>query len=378
MHWIYELKRFDGLQIKSLGFSGGISNPDVDGIMEVAFDPGEVIICEYGCLQRLQHRDFATFETLIVDCRYPCGFKGSRRPSVFDEKQLDQSTNASMVPADLVNESWWEILTNLTSKASLNRLLVENPLQTKSIETAPEKTEMQRVELLAFRAAFLLGAHLFTSSSSSVKKRILTWARRKTKDSLGQNDNKIKAVQTFLIDLVQPFRCPDSNGDNLLELVSHTTGKRFDVETRACRLSEFERREYDKSCLALRGALSFDISNFPSCKHLRGRSLNTISEALLRIRRQCVHTELSSLFTSAAMLSRLGAYNVSDSVEAAGNRMLCRKINDSPSQIDSQLASRILRGSAKCRELVCMLQNECDYNVKGDDALSGEFFESEK
>ena len=373
------MRRFEGLRIRSFGFSGGISSPISDDNQAVAFEPREVVICEYSSLHRLQHRDFATFETLVIDCRYPCGFQGSRRPSDFDGKVLEHSTNnTSIVPADLINESWWGHLIKLTAKSPLNRLLVENPLQASCFTTAPEKTEMQRVELVALRAAFLLGAQIFVSPSSSVKKRILTWARRKTKDSVEPTGNKIKAVQDFLIELVQPFYCPEKGGDNLLELVSHAAGKRFDIETRPCSLSQTERREYDKSCVALRGALSFDSSKFPSCKHLRDRSMKTISEALLRLRRQCVHTDLSSILMSAPMLSRLCAYDVLTSAGTADNRMICRKVNDSPSQTDTDLASRILKGSAKFRELVSMLRNECYYNVEGHETLLDEFLQPEK
>jgi len=382
MNWMHAIKRFEGLRIKPFGFSAGISSPFSGDRKENYFEDDDVVICEYSALKRLQQSDFSCFESLVLDCRYPRGFQGSRRHSVFDDTVIVPDNTAHAIktaPADLISEVWWEHLVNMSANHSLNRLVIENPKQATVFNTAVGLSEMQRVEVVALRFAFLLGAEIFASPTSSVKKRILTWARRRTKAMVDSPKNKIKAVQKFLMDLVHPFYCPERIFS--LELVSHDEWNRLDIKVRTCSLSHTERQEYEECCLAVRGALSLDIHKSPGCEDLQNESFKSISGALLRLRRQCVHTQLPEILMSPSMRSRLGSYTVLEQGDPAGfvcNHVLSRKIKDSASQTDSELAASILNGSAKCRELVSMLRNECDYSVGADEELLDGFLEAEK
>jgi len=371
MNWVHELNRFTNLRIRTFGFTGGISCPHHNNAIDTTFVAGDLLVSEYSFLRKIKQSEYNNFQTIIIDFRHPRGFQGSRWPSVSDSKAYADFDNLATVPNELTCESWWETLVEAAAKTSLNRVCIENPGQGTFFTSLVNKSEMQRVELVALRAAFILGAEVFASPSSSVKKRILTWARRRTKESVESPKNKIKAVEDFLVDLVRPFYFEAKVGGQL-ELTSLSTGKGLDPEVRPCILSSTERFEYEKCCWAVRGALSVTIATIPEGSDSRRETLGAIADALLHLRRQCIHSELSSLFATKPMNSRLGDYCIPFwhvPLSSTENRILGRKITDSPSQTDSELASRILDGSAKLRGLVAILKNECDFVIEGGDAL---------
>jgi hypothetical protein len=341
---------------------------DIKG--HVAFQSNEIVVCEYATLKRIAEADFSKFQTVVIDCRYPRGFLGSRWSSAAElepENQEDppeKPASRTNIPPELATGSWWESVVESAAKTSVKRLLIENPGPEMFLTCLLDKSEMQQVEISALRAAFVLGPGIFASSSSSVKKRILTWARRKTKDSIQSTQNKVKEVQKFLLNLVHPFCCKTTS-ENLLEEISHNLGRRFDSEVRACSLSPEERLEYERCCCALRGALSVHLNRAHESSQMKARTLSAVADALLHLRRQCVHFRMNSLLTSTALCTRLGSYPIPGKGRSSSlqvdSRILSRKLNDSSSQPDVDLASHILEGSAKFRELISLLQNECDY-----------------
>ena len=372
MKWVHELYRFKGLQIRYLGLSGGISSPFsvIEG--KVNFESNEIVVCEYSEFKGIAIEDFKHFETMLIDCRYPRGFLGSRLPSVetteSKSREEEPDTPSTAVPMELTKESWWESVTESVAKCSMKRLLVENSGPDMFTTCLVGKSQVQLLEIIALRAAFVMGPQIFASQNSSVKKRILTWARRKTKQLNQSGLNKLETVRNFLIESVRPFYC-EARSDGKLEEASHKAGKKLEYEVWLCDLSSEERSEYDKCCAALRGALSFHISTAEENSLVRERTFNAISDAFMRLRRQCVHSNMHSLFQTAEMRLRLASYPIPGAPTTSDSRIICRKVYDNPSQTDVHLACSILKGSAKLRELLSILRNDCGYDFEGEGLL---------
>lgn len=368
MKWVHELDRFKGLRICYLGLSGGISSPfsKIEG--RVNFEENEVVVCEFSEVKSIHKTDFKHFETMIVDCRYPRGFLGSRLPSVARMKVVphrSDSPSSTAIPIELGMESWWESLTEAVADCAINRALVENAGPEMFDTCLADKATIQQLEIIAFRAALVMGPQIFASSKSSIKKRILTWARRKTKELDQSTKNRLQAVKNFLLDSVHPFHC-EIRSDGILEEASHMLGKKLEYEVRLCDLSADEKSEYEKCCAASRGALSAQIYRAKEGNTIQENIFCAVSDALLRLRRQCVHARMNSLYNSISMRLRLGGYPSFGVQAPSDSRLLSRKVNDNPSQTDVDLALRILEGSAKLRELISILSSDCGYSFEGE------------
>lgn len=374
------MKSFKPLRVTKFGVAAGISSPYSNKNAGAQFGINDVVVCEYSDLHRLKKDDFYRFQSVIIDSRYPQGFVGSRWPSSYDGKVGEGPSLTATVSPELISEAWWENLVEMLGKSSFNCMLIENPGPSVFVADSLERSEMQRVELIALRAAFVLGANLFASPDSSVKKRILTWARRKTKETTKSTTNKVKDVQELLLHLLRPFRF-DASGEGYLEQISHTSGKRLDLEIRPCSLSDSDKADYDSCCTAVRGALSLFIDKAGESTAMLEQNHRAIAGSLLSLRRHCFHSNISELFMSTSFRARLGQCfpnRFAASVTGADDtRILCRKVNDNASQTDLDLASRILEGSPKLRELVTILRNECEYRIECENAIAP-FLEPEK
>lgn len=357
------------------GFTGGISNPAVTVNDSDTLEPTDVIVCEYGALNRLQQNHFAGLSSMVIDCRYPRGFLGSRMPCVSDElkNHSEDTTDHSFsgIPRELTLSSWWERFVGLVAKSSIHRILIENPGRKLFADCHKEGSAKQQIELLALRAAFVLGPQLFVSRKSTIKKRMLTWARKRSKDPADDETSEIERVQSVLLEIVDPLRFQVAN-EGLLEEISPSMAEKLSFEVRKCQLTSLERTEYDKCCLALRGALSVSLSESIDQGVMEREILRVVSGALFRLRKQCVHTAILSLLENPIVRTRLGnnspAYD-DTSVFPMGNRMLFRKTADSPSQVDIEMATLLLERSPKFRELLSILKNECDYSIDTEDYL---------
>ncbi|CAB9518904.1 DNA binding protein [Seminavis robusta] len=368
LNWIHSLNRFTNLKVKRLDAFTGL--PTGNFGMDFLLDTNDIVVCDYSAYEKLNGGEMDHFDSIVVDCRYPRAFSGSRLPSAPSASpsmtKTDQSSQSTGEPVGQLGKSFWDSLVTTSVKTSLHCVLVENPGAPATISGSINMTEMQRVELIALRMALSVGPHIFASSTASVLKRILTWARRKSResaDSANATIDKIKEVQTQLLDVTQAF-CRESK--SLLEQISWPQGGPVDSEIRLCELSSEERSAYEKCCVSLRGALSTDIAKCQQTEDTKRQILQAAAKAMLRLRRQCIHSGLSGLLKAKAMQARVGSFFCLKRENASSRR----KAEDNPSQKDMELASLILDGSAKLRGLVSLLRNECGYEINGAEEVS--------
>jgi Myb-like DNA-binding domain len=371
MKWNHELRRHTILKILKFDPVGGFNRGEKS---VVSFNADDVLVCEYSVLEKLTAHDIEQFRTVVVDSRYPRGFLGSRWPSLPVTNPSKLHSLCTMIPVELLTKPFWERLVESAAKAPCDFLLVENVGEDTHFSESINMTEVQCAELTALRAALVLGARIFSSPTSSVLKRILTWGRRKARENVETTANIIKLVQGNLLDLTRPF-CFESK-QSLLEQISLQGQGPIDFEVRLCRLSPVEKQDYEKCSIALRGALSSDIVRCQGGCDVTRQTLRSMAEALLRMRKQCIHSRLSALFSKKPMQTRVGLCvgtgrekpNPS-SPELEDGQLVCRNLEDNPSQTDLELASQILVGSAKLRELLSILRNECNCKVEGPAAF---------
>jgi hypothetical protein len=336
----------------------------------VSCNGDDVLVCEYSIFEKLKAHDIQQFRTVVVDSRYPRGFLDSRLPSLPESNPTKPHSPCTMIPVELLANPFWERLVESAAKASFDCLLIENLGEAVHFFESINVTEVQCAELTALRAALVLGAHTFSSPTSSVLKRILTWGRRKARENVEPTANIMKLVQNNLLDMTRSFIFEGKQ--SLLEHIPLQGQGPIESEVRLCRMSPAERQDYEKCSIALRGALSSSIVRCQEGCDVRRQTLNSMAEALLRMRKQCNHSKLSALFRKQSMQTRVGLClgtrrdkpNPSSS-ELENGQLVCRSLEDNPSQTDLELASQILVGSAKLRELLSILQNECNCKFEG-------------
>jgi hypothetical protein len=132
---------------------------------------------------------------------------------------------------------------------------------------------------------------------------------------------------------------------------------------RHCYMQADQRSKYDDCCTEVRGALSTCLETTPDQPN---QSLKAVSSALLRLRQHCFHSDAVERVVSDRTRSGYG-YNGS-SRDAASMVARVEQV-DSPAQTDATLASYLIKGSAKLRELVSVLKLECGYDLLGDDVV---------
>jgi hypothetical protein len=372
IRWAHELGRFDGLHCRSIGLTGGISNPSLESNSEQTFNAGDIILCEYASATKIPKGDLARFHSIVIDCRYPNGYLGSRSPTCAEETESSQDklTNSAVTPpSELTSSSWWEIFGSSFLSPKGNRLLIDDLDLSEYVRTLDTIPDRELLEVLALRTAFLIRL-AFDQSRYTAQKTMLAWARKRIKDS-NETGSKFERVKKLFVSLIEPVYCR-IEGSKLLEEVKPSRPNTSFWEFRKCEVPPRQRFAYERACVELRRPLSLCLNLTDDDLLSHGNRLSAVSDALLRLRRQCIHFDIESCLSSARVRTRLGWF------PAEGTRSLLDvnaaafplKPIDSPSQPDLDLACRILEGSSKMLELVSILTHDCQCGVLEEEIMT--------
>ena len=360
----------------SFGCNRGISSRSNIGDGLEHPDVGDVVVCEYASVSRAlstfwKHR--AKFQSITIDCRHPIAF--SRWHGITPESDESPTKRALGYnwngPAELLSMDWWGDITNFLRHSPARRLIIEFPGPDALSLATSGLNDRHQIEILAFRAAIILGPKAFNSPGVTLLRRILSWARQYGKK---MRKDKIERLRKVFTDVTEKFSVlsPEGLGDPSI----WSRGTPW-YEVRGCQLPPTQRAEYDKACSEVRGSLACCLELAQDREDSVFHSFKAVSTSLLRLRRLCFHSNLQSLISSPPMRSRIGS--VTDIIMNSpsrtalgdgGSGIFFRKVADSPSQPDSSIAFSILEGSGKMRELVRLLRNECDLKVCGDEVLA--------
>lgn len=370
IRWAHEFSRFDGLHCRSIGLTGGISNPSLETDSEQTFNAGDIILCEYASATNLPKGDLARFHSIVIDCRYPNGYLGSRSPTCAEETESSKEklTNSAVAPSELTSSSWWEVFGSSFLSPKGNRLLIDDLNLSEYVRTLDSIPDRQLLEVVALRTAFVIRLAI-DQSRHKAPKTMLAWARKRIKDS-NETGSKFERVKKLFISLIEPVYC-QIEGSKLLEEVKPSKANTSFWEFRKCDVPPLQRFAYERACVELRRPLSLCLNLTDDDLISHDNRFSAVSEALLRLRRQCIHFDIESCLSSARVRTRLGWF------PAEGTRSLLDvnaavfplKPLDSPSQPDLDLAYRILEGSSKMLELVSILTHECHCSVLEEELM---------
>jgi hypothetical protein len=369
IRWAHELGRFDGLHCRSIGLTGGISNPSLETNSEQTFNAGDIILCEYASATILPKRDLARFHSIVIDCRYPNGYLGSRSPTCAEEAESSKDNlTYSVAPSELASSSWWEVFGSSFLSPKGNRLLIDDLDLSEYVRTLDTIPDRQLLEVVALRAAFVIRLAV-DQSRHTAQKTMLAWARKRIKDS-NETGSKFERVKKVFVSLMEPVYCR-IEGSTLLEEVKPSKPNTSFWEFRKCEVPARQRLAYERACVELRRPLSLCLNLTDDDLLSHDNRFSAVSDALLRLRRQCIHFDIESCLSSARVRTRLGWF------PAEGTRSLLDvnaaafplKPLDSPSQPDLDLACRILEGSSKMLELVSILTHECQCSVLEEEIM---------
>ena len=157
------------------------------------------MVCEYANLGRMKGSSLlrgANLYSIVVDFRHPASLHG-RDPDEFHGAARNRPT----FPKELVSNDWWDSLLSCF-RAKTRCLFVEyncaNPLCLNKSGIGKK----EQLVLLAKRAACIVGIDLFRSSSVSIHRQILSWAREKGKH---ETDDKTTRVAKILLSTLAPM-----------------------------------------------------------------------------------------------------------------------------------------------------------------------------
>ena len=269
-----------------------------------------------------------------------------------------------LIPPELISHQWWaSILSSLTS-SNVDRLLIDNHesgwlRETDSLDFCG-LSDRQRLDSLAAVAAFVLGPDLFHCvNASSTQHKVVSWAKHCAKEGNPRKRPQYVEVLGVLTDAVFPFRYTVySEGPN------ESRTRRMsdeDWEVRLCPLSASQRSAYEDCCIGARGALSFRYHTGYSDNQHHSKSYQQAMQALLRLRRVCLHSRINDVLRKSTFPAApfLGLSKDAPPMAASGL-----------SQLHADIAIDILSGSAKLRELVSILRDECDFCIHGDTVMT--------
>jgi hypothetical protein len=327
-------------------------------------------LIEYSAATRISKDDLATFQSIVIDCRYPNGYLGSRSPTCAEEMDsLHDNLNAPATPpSELTSSSWWEVFGSSFVSPKGNRLLIDDLDLSDSVRSLDGVPDRQLLEVVALRTAFVIRLAV-AQSRHTTQKTLLAWARKRIKDS-DETGSKFERVKKLFVSLIEPVYCR-IEGSKLLEEIKPSRPNTSLWEFRKCEVSARQRSAYERACVELRRPLSLCLNHADDDPLSHDNPFRAVSNALLRLRRQCIHFDIESCLSSARVCTRLGWF------PAGGTRLLLdvnsgafpRKPLDSPSQPDLDLACRILEGSSKMLELVSILTQECQCSFVGEEII---------
>eukprot|EP00536_Pseudo-nitzschia_multiseries_P003704 jgi/Psemu1/186443/e_gw1.58.76.1 len=342
IRWKHELNRFSNLRILIFGLTGGISNPNKDNHVE-EIGSADVILCEYGLVGRMKNElakmSISPF-SVVVDLRHFFSLR----------KSLGGNTSVSRdnadFPSELKSNGWWADIVAVSKKRETRCLLLEygdsDPLSLSSCYLG----QKEHISILAKRAACIIGPEVFDSKSHSIHREVITWARKKGKKEI--TDKALRIIKV-LNDVVGPMCFHTAK-----PIVQSSDSK---WELRPCEMSTVQRKEYEKCCLEVRGALASTLYRELTSDEYN-YAIPAVSNALFRLRQHCFYSPKLAIKPYSALHDK--SRDISPRYKGLSSAFFFRSMNRlrNASQPDVSSAELILNNSSKLKELVSILVTE--------------------
>ena len=364
IRWAYEVEKLSGLNVCVFGRRCGLSSAIPEAKTHSKFRAGDVVICEFASLVDTQeggvNLDLSDFCSVVLDARFPATSVLATTSKGEGGGRID--FGELLIPPELVSHLWWAALLK-SLQGNKQRLMLNNSECTFLREDdgldRAGLSERQRLDTLAAMVAFVVGPALFRCQEArSVQHKVVSWAKHSAKDGNARKRPAYGEVRGVLVDTARPFRYTIP--------ASHETGKEAGTDTgdwvgRLCTLSASQRCAYEDCCVGVRGAVAFgSITDYSDCQQ-RPEPYEHAVQGLMKLRRVCVHSHLEDVLRKCFE----GGFPC-DSAKGLGPRTT---VGFSVSQPDADIATEILTGSAKLRELVAMLNEECGFCVADDSVI---------
>lgn len=326
--------------------SGGISNPDFENDLD-GLDESDVVVCDYDLLSRIKNacqRGAINFASVVVDFRHPHALLGSMGVT------LDVSSDdcSGLFPISIRSSNWWDDLIELAGNKTTRCLFIEFSGDDGLSLSKSGLTGKEQVEILAKRAACIIGLNGFKSSAHPITRQVICWARKKGKREVR---DKFLRVRKVLSEAIAPLHCP----------IETPIVESSDVEwdLRCCQMPKPQRSEYERHCSEIRGVLSSRLYDGVQTGADMYSSISAVSSALVHLRRLLLYPKGCKMPHCHAIRTLEDdlpdGSRTSEDVPSLG----CGR---SPAQPDIEVMVSLLAHSAKLQELVSILL-ECGYEV---------------
>ncbi|KAG7373212.1 helicase domain protein [Nitzschia inconspicua] len=337
--WKNELEQFSNTRVLMFGPTGGITSPTFDSGAQT-LEGNDIAICDYGSLRDVKSfliEKRISLYSIVVDFRHGLGLR-------------EYSDAEPEIPSHFVSSEWWDHLMSVLDKDSIRRLFVDYDSDDPLSLSRTRLQHRDQLVALAQWTACILGIDIFRSRSSSIQRQVISWARRTGKT---ETANKMERVKMCLRAAVDPL-CFHAKE----ELVTLSD---LQWDLRKCPMTAFQRKEYDRCCFEVRGALSSNLSKSATCASKLSETLWAAAGAIIRLRQYCFHPR------SIELLRGWHSRNINDCL--AGNFEKLPPTEVSPSQPDAKSAEILLHGSAKLNELVSIMVKEGGFSFDAEKSV---------
>lgn len=338
------------MRVLTYGFSGGLTtNESTQNCSVDQLEAGDVVICEYALVDRFVdviEGQGSLLQSAVIDCRHPTSFFASLGKQIEIDTSSESKNGAWHGPDELLSITWWNRIIKISRWTEVGAILIEFADTDVFSLSKSGLGDKQQLEIIASRAALLVGPRLFDSMKVSIQRKAISWARQKGKPQIHE---KVARVRSVLESATSPliFRVPET-AELKPEPVWHV---------RHCSMEAEQRLKYNDCCSEVRGALSTCLAETDD-RH-RFQSLHAASSALLRLRGHCFHAD--AIEKAAMNKSRSCDSQFSDETIVGQSRHIVN-----PSQTDAACAEYLINGSAKLKELLSILRCECGYSLQDD------------
>eukprot|EP00526_Cylindrotheca_closterium_P004212 CAMPEP_0113619912 /NCGR_PEP_ID=MMETSP0017_2-20120614/10128_1 /TAXON_ID=2856 /ORGANISM="Cylindrotheca closterium" /LENGTH=2329 /DNA_ID=CAMNT_0000529529 /DNA_START=1933 /DNA_END=8922 /DNA_ORIENTATION=+ /assembly_acc=CAM_ASM_000147 len=343
--WKHAIERLGDIRVLIYSLSGPLS----DDISEGAVLPkaSDIVICQFELLDQVAgvfESSNNSFQTIVVDSRYPPSFLESLGEPPLGTIVASNGVGSFYASTELLSVPWWDKLLGLSLQSNAAVLLIEHTAGNHLLQDLSNLSPRTKLEITASRAALLIGPRLFLCDGERIQRRVFSWARQH-----GKLEGRRKSATAQEV-LEKATACL-----TISILSSGWTKEKMGWKLRRCKMDEFQRSNYDACCIGVRGALSSGLAALVARSH---DSLRSVSQALMLLRQQCIHAEVTGQswndcthFTERKF-SHTRISNPTSKITT-----------ENPAQLDSALAFRLIKGSAKLRQMISILRLECGVSL---------------
>lgn len=318
MEWRNELRSIEDRRILIFEQSGMLTIIPTEGQRNISLTNTDIVIADLTLIDQVAKiLNLNSFITVIIDTR------ATRR--------MGSRLEWNLTEPPLVSATWWTSTLEKLDSISAKRIMLTSGNQKDKRSESHKSSDVnrQRFNLLCAHVAFVVGPRCFRSSQRGILSRVLSWAKHESKLECGTMKASPEAVELKLSKLLKHLQVlsdPDKNRE-----LSYSS------EVRKCQLSDQQRLVYDDCCRQVRSSVSFKLAGYT--EESLDREL-AAARAIENLRRVCLHSDLSSF---------------SD----------FEPCSSSSSQPNIEFAQRHLERSAKLRELIVLLKEDCGVAIHG-------------